>query len=76
MYTKILIQFDLEVVTGMHIGGSNTYAPTPRKKQTQYFLSAGSVLKNRYRGEVYRIGTQGNHPVLRYSKPIFLGVNL
>ena len=55
---------------------SNTYAPTPRKKQTQYFLSAGSVLKNRYRGEVYRIGAQGNHPVLRYSKPIFLGVNL
>lgn len=55
---------------------SNTYAQTPRKKQTQYFLSAGSVLRNRYCGELFRIGAQGNHPVLRYSKPMFLGVKL
>lgn len=55
---------------------SNTYAQTPRKKQTQYFLSTGSVLRNRYSGELFRIGSQGNHPVFRYSKPMFLGVNL
>ena len=55
---------------------SNTYAQTPRKKQTQYFLSAGSVLRNRYCGELFWIGAQGNHPVLRYSKPMFLGVKL
>lgn len=55
---------------------SNTYAQTPRKKQTQYFLSAGSVLRNRYHGELFQIGAQGNHPVLRYSKPMFLGVKL
>ena len=26
MYTKIIIQFDLEVKTGMHIGGSSTFS--------------------------------------------------
>lgn len=55
---------------------SNTYAQTPKKKMTQYYLSAGSVVKNRYGGEIYRIGTQGNHQVYRYSKPMFLGVTL
>lgn len=55
---------------------SNTYADTPRKKLTQYFLSAGSVVTNRYSGDIYQIGFQGNHQVFRYSKPMFLGVTI
>lgn len=55
---------------------SDTYAESPRKKQTQHYLAAGSVVQNRFSGDVYEIGTYGNHPVYRYSKPLFLGVNL
>lgn len=55
---------------------SDTYAESPRKKETQHYLAAGSVVQNRFSGDVYEIGTYGNHPVYRYSKPLFLGVNL
>lgn len=55
---------------------SDTFAESPRKKQSQHFLAAGSVVQNRFFGDVYEIGTYGNHPVYRYSKPLFLGVNL
>ncbi len=55
---------------------SNTYADGPRKKQTQYYLSAGSVLSNRFSGDVYQVGVGGTHPVYRYGKPMFLGVEL
>lgn len=55
---------------------SDTYAEAPRKKQTQHYLAAGSVVCNRFAGDVYEIGSYGNHPVYRYSKPMFLGVKL
>jgi len=55
---------------------SDSYADSPRKKQTQYFLSAGSILKQRFSGDLYQIGSSGAHLVLRYSRPMFLGVTL
>ncbi len=56
--------------------GSNTYSQVPMKKQTQYFLQAGSVIANRYTGDLYQVGSFGSHPVYRYGKPMFLGVKL
>mgnify|MGYP000373360608 CR=1 FL=1 len=49
---------------------------TPMKKQTQYFLAAGSVLQHPYQGKLYDVGTALPHPVYRYSKPLFMGVTL
>ena len=49
---------------------------TPLKKKTQYALSAGSVLQNRYQGALYDVGLADVHPVYRYSRPIFMGVTL
>ena len=49
---------------------------TPLKKKTQYALSAGSVLQNRYQCALYDVGLSDVHPVYRYSKPIFMGVTL
>ena len=46
------------------------------KKQTQYYLSSGSVLKNAFSGYIYTVGENGRHDIYRYSKPIFLGVEL
>lgn len=48
----------------------------PLKKKTQYFLSAGSVLRNRYQGALYEVGLTEAHPVYRYSRPVFMGVNI
>lgn len=46
------------------------------KKQTQYFIGAGAVLSNRFMGDLYEVCPSAPHPVYRYSKPIFLGVEL
>ena len=45
------------------------------KKDTQFFFAAGSVFENRFIGAVYNVLENSEHPVYRYSKPIFLGVS-
>lgn len=55
---------------------STEWVETPVKKQTQYFLTAGSVLQHTYQGELYDVGIGVPHPVYRYSKPLFMGVTL
>lgn len=55
---------------------SDSYAAAPQKKQTQYFLSSGAVVGKRFSGGLFDVGQHGNHPVYRYSRPIFLGVDL
>lgn len=47
-----------------------------RKKQTQYFMSAGSVFERRYEGALYEVGRAESHAVYRYGRPMFLGVGL
>ncbi len=55
---------------------SETYSIRPSKKKTQHFFKTGSLFKKRFSGDIYDVSIQGNHPVYRYAKPIFLGVNL
>lgn len=55
---------------------SDSYAPEGRRKATQLFLSAGSVLPRRFRAKLYEVGRAGGHPVYRLSAPLFLGVTL
>ncbi|HIV87735.1 MAG TPA: type III-A CRISPR-associated RAMP protein Csm4 [Candidatus Pygmaiobacter gallistercoris] len=56
--------------------GSDHYADSARKKKTQYFLAAGSLLPRRFEGDLYEVGPGGAHPVYRYGRPILLGVTL
>ena len=56
MYTKIIIQFDLEVKTGMHIGGSDMFSaigavdsPVVRDPLTGRPIVPGSSLKGKLR---------------------------
>ena len=51
-------------------------AAAPGKKQTQHFLDAGSVLERRFSGNVYPVARIGKYQAYRYSKPMFLGVEL
>lgn len=46
------------------------------KKQTQYFLSSGSIIAQPFSGDLFDVGFSPDHPIYRYSKPILLGVNL
>ncbi|MGI6577829.1 MAG: type III-A CRISPR-associated RAMP protein Csm4 [Eubacteriales bacterium] len=55
---------------------SESFSKTPLKKLTQFFFAAGSTFLRPYKGDVYNVAPNGNHPVYRYSKPILLGVDL
>ena len=48
----------------------------PVKKRTQYFFAAGSVFGQTFEGGLCDVGIDMPHPVYRYAKPIFLGVNV
>ena len=57
--------------------GGFSYSPNNNilKKQTQYYLVSGSVLKHKFDGDVFIVGENGRHNIYRYSKPLFLGVD-
>lgn len=58
---------------------SENYADNLLKKETQFFLTSGSVLKDRFEGDVYNVAPDKDeekfHPIYRYSKPLFIGVD-
>ena len=56
--------------------GSASFAETPRKKKTEYYLAAGSVVTRRFLGSVRNVAEGGSHPVVRFNRPLFLGVDL
>lgn len=53
---------------------SDTFSASPVRKRTQYFLAAGAMLAEPFRGALYSVADDGRHPVLRYAKPMTLGV--
>jgi CRISPR-associated protein Csm4 len=55
---------------------SQNYSETPLKKKVMYFIAPGSCFKNKFNGDVYDVSLNGNHPVFRMAKPLFLGVNI
>lgn len=47
----------------------------PLKKRTVWLLSAGSTFARRFRGSLLDVGIGMPHPVWRYAKAMFMGVN-
>ena len=52
------------------------YAKEQQKHRTLYLLAAGSCFRSQFKGDIYDVANEGSHPVYRYGKPLFLGVNL
>lgn len=78
MYTKILIRFDLEVKTGLHIGGSSAFSaigavdsPVVRDALTGRPIVPGSSLKGKLRSLLARsfAGDIRNLPDFREDHP-------
>lgn len=81
MYSKILIQFDLEVKTGMHIGGSNSFSAIGavdsqviRDALTGRPIVPGSSLKGKLRTLLARSYAQDiqNMPEFKNDDPVIL----
>lgn len=81
MYAKVIIQFDLEVVTGMHIGGSSTFfaigavdSPVIRDPLTGRPIVPGSSLKGKLRTLLARsfAGDIEKMPEFEWDEPAVL----
>lgn len=46
------------------------------KKKLIYAFAAGSSFKHSFSGDIYDVSISGNHPVYKYLKPLFMGVDL
>lgn len=55
---------------------SERYAPEWMRKKDAYLFAAGSCFLKKYQGCVLDVSSRGTHPVYRYAKPVFLGVDL
>lgn len=54
---------------------SDAFSDTPLKKETQFYIASGAMLKQTFSGELYPVGHGGQHAVYRYSVPMMLGVS-
>lgn len=55
---------------------SETYADTPLRKKDVYLFASGSCFKNRFWGSILDVSYGGTHPVYRYARALFMGVNV
>ena len=55
---------------------SETYAQVPLRKRDAYLFASGSCFKNRFLGNVLDVSSEGEHPVYRYAKALFVEVNV
>ena len=55
---------------------SETYAKEYMKKKDLYVFSDGSCFKKKFQGDVYDVSAAGSHPVYRYAKPMYFGIDL
>jgi len=55
---------------------SDTYSDEQLRKNDLYVFGSGSVVRQKYSGNVYDVSNKGAHSVYRYAKPMFYGVNV
>lgn len=53
---------------------SFTYSDTNTRKKDLFIFDSGSCFKNRFKGKIFDVSIQGNHPVYRYAIPMWIGV--
>ena len=54
---------------------SDTYAPQQMRKKDLYVFKAGSCFQHSFQGDLWDVSEAGMHPVYRYAKGMFLGVD-
>ncbi len=55
---------------------SDQYSTEWMRKKDAYLFASGSCFSKKYRGCILDVSCGGAHPVYRYAKPIFLGVDV
>lgn len=55
---------------------SMTYLEKPVKKNSIISIEAGSILKEKLKGRIADLSNHGSHPIYRYGKGFYLGVDI
>ena len=55
---------------------SETYAAQQMRKKDLYVFAPGSCFRNPFEGRIIKEKNGGTHPVFRYERAFFLGVNV
>lgn len=72
--TSALDGASYEIIKRSGFVASKDYSDTPLKKQDFYCFKSGSCFTKRFKGGIYDVSCQGRHPVYRYAKPFFIGI--
>ena len=71
---KVITDSRYQVLKRSGFVASEHYSDTYMRKRDLYVFAAGSVFTCRYQGDVYDVSEGGAHPVYRYAKPLFMGI--
>lgn len=55
---------------------SDSYASEQRRKKDIYMFKSGSCFNHKFTGDIYDVSSGGKHPVYKYAKPLFMGVEV
>lgn len=55
---------------------SNTYSKVQEKRNSVYMLNAGSCFPRRFNGDLLNLSAGGKHPIYRYGKGLFVGLDI
>ncbi len=55
---------------------SDCYSDEYLRKKDLYVFAAGSCFAKKYKGGIVDVSSYGEHPVYRYAKPLFVGVDV
>lgn len=72
---KAMTDANFEVIKRSGFVSSETYADQPLKKNNLYCFKSGSVFTNKFNGQIADVSNKGNHPVYRYAKPFWIGID-
>lgn len=73
---KAMESADYQVIKRSGFVASEQYADQQMRKRDLYVFQAGSCFENTFSGDIYDVSESGNHPVYRYAKGLFMGVDV
>lgn len=73
---NVMEHADYQLLKRSGFVASENYADQQMRKRDLYVFQAGSCFGNTFKGDIYDVSEGGSHPVYRYAKGLFMGVDV
>ncbi|MGN0536971.1 MAG: type III-A CRISPR-associated RAMP protein Csm4 [Acutalibacteraceae bacterium] len=64
-----------EIIKRSGYVSSDSYSDKPLRKNNLYCFNSGSVFENKFNGIIADVSDNGYHPVYKYAKPLWFGID-